>query len=322
MSQLRKLFTKRYWSSRGFEIHPLRYVKYKQYKLVSDMEAFCYSKRMNEVAYSAVYKECLDYFYRCSDLFYSATKEKFLDRDEQLFVTMASCLNTAKGVHTLASSPQTENESIMLMRALLEKLINYNYLRTTSAKEYDSYWLYPYYRMYHNTKQSLSGGRGSIRVELNGNSVEELRKHLKIKRSLEVFSDTNARMNWTEKTFNERLKEVALKSKLNESILLINSLLTYRSASESLHGSLYGLMQLTGIFEVNSKINLPDVGSEQVRINIESGLGFRIVLLGYLMSNTVRSLAIDYKNVSLKNESVNLMDEMSEIIKKIDEFTD
>lgn len=269
----------------------------------------------------SVYGECLEYFYNCSVVFHQATKEKFVNRDDELFVVMASCLNTAQGAHKLASIVQTENEAVMLMRALLERLVNYNYLRQADELEYEKYWLYPYYRMYHNTKQEVKSERGSLRVTLDHVFVQDFKKHSKVKKALEVFSDTDSRLSWTTKTFNQRVNKVIKTSKLSRHILLISSLLTYKSASESLHGSMYGLMQLTGLFEVHNNFDLNKLEQKQVRKNIEQNLGFRLVLLGFLMADTAYSIAIDYQNDLLKDDSTKQKSAMVKLLKKLDKKT-
>ena len=161
---------------------------------------------MKSTEHSDIYQECLEYFFMCSTLFYRSTKLKFKDRDDELFTVMASCLNTARAVHNLASVNETENEAIMLMRALLERLVNYNYLRKSKEEEYEKYWLYPYYRMYHNTNQSIGDAGSGIHVALDKFAVDEFKKHSKVNRALTVFSSTDSRMDWTKKSFNERLR--------------------------------------------------------------------------------------------------------------------
>lgn len=275
---------------------------------------------MTDLNHEAVYKECIDYFYNCSMVFYGATKEKLKGKDKELFVVMASCLNTAQGVHRLASINQTENEAIMLMRALLERLINYNYLRKTDKKEYERYWSYPYYRMYHNAKQAAHGNEGHISVKLDSTARKAFRNHPKVKHALSIFSEKDSRLSWTKKTFNERMKDVTKTSALSESVVLINSILTYRSASESLHGSLYGLMQLTGLFEINNNFDVRKLEKEKVRSNIERGLGLRLTLLGYLMADTSHSIAVDYANDLLEKDSDKLRGDMTNILIKIEKL--
>lgn len=214
--------------------------------------------------------------------------------DEDLFIPLASCLNTAVGVtKLLRNDTHTENESYMLMRSLLEKLVNFHYLKVSGEVERERYKLHPFYKVYHNTMRDYATDNTAVRLEWNGDR-NSMRAVPEIRRALTLFSDSNSRMDWTRKTFRQRVNRVVNAGSVRAGILEISALLSYGDASEVLHGSMYGQMILTGMWELGN-YRTGEVTSEEVGRHVSMRLALQLCLLGKLMLDTAR--LINHRNL-------------------------
>lgn len=177
-------------------------------------------------------------------------------KDEKLAkisVLLISCGQTGSALLQLAHQTDTfTGETAMLSRAFMEKITNFCYVSICNDKEYRAFVLHPIYKHYHSLD--------SLRMEDDIDSIVETRKKRKIKQeklkelpivqeALSVFSETNSRMNWTKKTFNQRIIALEKWGKLMDVFFRLNKIRYYSDASESLHGSLYGCTYNLGVFD-------------------------------------------------------------------------
>ncbi|HKU18883.1 MAG TPA: DUF5677 domain-containing protein [Candidatus Saccharimonadales bacterium] len=234
-------------------------------------------------------KDALKVFEDASQLLFELTKKDLQGRDQTLFIPLSACCNTALGIHKLLRNDiHTENEAYMLMRALLERIVNLNYLRVAEQVEVNKYFSYPRYRMYHTSKGTQNK---KISVRLNNDALLELEKNPDVQKALRLFSKTNPRMNWTDKTFNQRLQIVIEKTNFNEGVLLLSSMLTYKDASEVLHGSFYGHMFLTGMYTMGDFKDASHPKKSEVSRNISMKLTLPLMLLAGVIVGTVQLIS-------------------------------
>jgi len=262
--------------------------------------------------------EGLSVFLRSNELLFGLTKRELKGRDEKLFILLASCSNTGYGVYKLLNGDvHTENEAYALMRALLEKLTNFNYLRVSNDVELEKYFMHAYYRMYHSAKRDMHGPSTYIKLGMQESDVLKLSKDPVIKRALELFSEDKSYLNWTPLSFEKRLRIVCQKTSINESILMLSSLLTYKDASEALHGSHYGTIFLTGIFTPGSFVNPANPQKSEVSRNISKKLILPLMLLSSFVIATSWLVADDYGYIDIKTEMKNIETKITEILKSI-----
>lgn len=254
-------------------------------------------------------QEALVLLAKATDLLFDTTKRKLEGRDQELFILLSSCCNTALGIQKLLhNDTHTENEAYMLMRALLERLINFHYLRVADDEEVERYFIHAYYRMYHMTNQQMVGIKGNLHIKLNKETRERLKQDPKVQRALVLFSETKPNLDWTTKSFDKRLRAVIDKTTIIEGILLLAAMVTYGDASEILHGTFYGSIFLTGVFEVGSFKDHGHPTQKEVSRNISTKLRLPLVLLASLIMATVEILghAYNYQDLKIKAEALEL----------------
>ncbi|MFZ1242746.1 MAG: DUF5677 domain-containing protein [Candidatus Saccharimonas sp.] len=240
--------------------------------------------------------------------------------DEQYFIVIASTLNIAVAIRKLLyREVNTENEAFMLMRPLLERLVNYHYLRLTSEEERERFFSFPYYRIYHNRTQEFQVD--GIKIELHEEIPEpdKVKEIPEFKRALELFSETDRRMSWSTKNFPQRVEVVVRGGKVNTGILALVSLLNYKDTSEVIHGSMYGMMVLTGIWDSGSYEG-GVVTADEAAKRISKKLTLQLSLLARLMIDTARVL--DNGNVdNFKAELDELISRVLAILETLDKDT-
>lgn len=249
--------------------------------------------------------DALDLNKEALDFLWAISNRPLKGRHAELKILRSSCFQSANAINQLLTNTSAESEAYMLMRALLERLINYHYLCVAEDAEVDKYFLHAYYRAYHSTSKQLSGGGHSISIAMSDIDRQELKSNSDVKEALKIFSETNPRMQWTNKKFSERVAIVAEKGQINEGILLLSSLLTYSDASEALHGSFYGTMFLTGAFTPTSS-KFTKNSKEYVMRSMAMKLTVPLVLLSGLLIATAKIIAIDHGYSSYTNRAVKL----------------
>lgn len=236
----------------------------------------------------------LEYLRDATQLIFDLSGNHLQGRDEKLFIPLASCCNTAVGIYKLLyGSTDTEREAYMLMRALLERIVNLNYLRVADDLEVEKYFMHATYRMYHMTVRQQVGSKGTAVVKLNSDSRKRLYSDPEIQKALDLFSHTKPGLDWTDLSISKRIRYIGEKRSIKEEAFLIASLITYADASEVLHGSHYGDMFLTGIYAFGTYETTPT--RQEVNHHISVSLGMPIVMLAQLLVATARVIAADHE---------------------------
>ena len=145
------------------------------------------------------------------------------------------------------------SEWLMLSRAFIEKIINFIYLLSCTQDEYDRFLLHPYYRQYHNFSQKKEAWNISIWISFSW--LDEYKKIPVVKRALAVFSETNARLDWSAYSIHNKVKVIGENGLWNIVTFLLSTLTIYTNSSEALHWSFYWVAQHLWVFDptINSK---------------------------------------------------------------------
>lgn len=163
--------------------------------------------------------------------------------------------NEQTGAALLQLSIQTDMftaESMMLARSFIEKAINFCYVSICDEEEYRAFLLHPVYKYYHLTGMPNlmeSWNFEEEEVQLRKKKQETLKQNPIVQEALDVFSETNPRLNWTKKTLNQRITAIEEWGKLLDVFFTLAKLQYYSDTSEALHGSLYGCTYGTGVFD-------------------------------------------------------------------------
>jgi len=169
-------------------------------------------------------------------------------RVESLYLLLYSMHDTASSVGMLSVN-QKINESYMLARALIEKIINYIYLLFCDEEDHKRYLSYTKQKGYRNLKKDIKVGE--LIVELKWSGDFNLNNDTELKRAVELFTSEKKRKpitRWRNLKIDEMLDSIAKRSGLNIKILMLAMLAIYDDASEALHGTLYGTIFYIGLF--------------------------------------------------------------------------
>ena len=231
-------------------------------------------------------------------------------------ILLASSCTTGASSIILGKNPQYfYTEAMMLSRSFLEKMINFCYLQVCSKNEFENFLIHPWYRQYHNLNRSKSANNVTLGLKFSG--VDSFKKLPPVQEALEKFSETNKKKNWSKKSIDEKVNIIAQKTKIDVGLFLINTLSIYSSASESLHGSLFGCSYHTGIYDptINHKNKL------EVHENILKNLILLYAQMGSLIHITIKILKLEKYDVDeiLNMTSENQKNSISFLKKMLDE---
>ncbi len=178
----------------------------------------------------------------------ASKSRKLTGRFDEMRVVLMSSVGVAIAITRLGTEDML-NESTMLTRALLERLINFCYLMVCEEDEYEKYKAHSLQKSYRKLDRQITAGEHSFRVKYTGeidvDSIPELKKAL----SQFTGSRGGEKTRWTDVDLSERVILIGEKSDIDERKWLLALLSFYEDASEALHGTLYGSVFHTGFYE-------------------------------------------------------------------------
>lgn len=142
------------------------------------------------------------------------------------------------------------NQSYIIARAFLERLINYCFLQISSQEEYGNFIDYSDNKAGRRLSRSMMiDGKIKAKVEY-AEGKYELPEH--VKKAIVKFTSENGRekTRWTKLGLPERAAVIEKESEKNG--LFMHLLIIYADASEALHGTLYGSLFHFGIYDPGS----------------------------------------------------------------------
>lgn len=215
----------------------------------------------------------------------SVLDTKLIKKAKEIVIILASACNTSTAIIELGKKTDYfYNETVMLSRAFIEKIINFCYLMICDSDEYEKFILHALYKSYQNLDRERFTSNKKVSILFNGKSQIDLNDNPKLKRALELFP--KKRMNWTKKDINKRINLIDERTNLNIGIFLLNTLSIYTDASEALHGSLYGCSFHT--FAYDPKIDHSN--KKEVNINLQKNISLIYLQLGSMIHETITLL--------------------------------
>ena len=121
---------------------------------------------------------------------FNSQKKNKNQRVESLYLLLYSMHDTASSIGMLSVN-QKINESYMLARALVEKIINYIYLLFCDEEDYKRYLSYTKLKGYRNLKKDIKVGE--IIAELKWSGDFNLNNDPELKRAVELFTSEKKR---------------------------------------------------------------------------------------------------------------------------------
>lgn len=183
---------------------------------------------------------------------YQFTNLKHLDgtRIGNIYPLLFSIWHTGKSIDLLVGH-QHVNESYILGRSFLERLITYTYLISCDEEEYERYLAYTKHKQYRVLNRSFVAGNSEALLRWPGSI--DLAKNPDLKRAVDMFTSEKGKpkTRWTSQTLSQMLQSIASKCAIETGYLMLAVLWIYDDSSEALHGTLYGSIFHIGIFEGN-----------------------------------------------------------------------
>lgn len=186
------------------------------------------------------------------------------ERQLKATVLLMSCTQTGAALLQLANQTDSfTTESIMLSRAFMEKITNFCYVSICEEKEYRAFILHPIYKHYHyvgsiKREDSIDFAHLEDEAKARKEKQEELKKNPVMHEALQIFSEKNAKLNWSKKTLDQRIQVLEKWGKFFDVFFKLSKIQYYADASEALHGSLYGCSYGTGVFDPDFDSNIED----------------------------------------------------------------
>jgi hypothetical protein len=217
--------------------------------------------------------------------------EKLDQRSEQSKVLLGSCCQTAVAITKLCDEwKYFYSDAVILSRAFIEKIINFCYLLVCDKNEFDSFFKHTVQKSYRKLDRSISIGDLNLKMKFCGNI--DLENSPLLKESLEEYTSKSGKekTHWTSVSLENRIKLLSDRTNLNIGFFMMNTLIIYEDASESLHGTLYGCSYYTGAYEPN----LDTTNPSEVEKNALKKVALLHWQLGLLFHETI--ILISEKN--------------------------
>ncbi len=187
-----------------------------------------------------VTKLFIEYLLDQSSILMGVVKKGFSDiRLNKIKVVLASIVNNATAIGIL-SERDLSNESTMLSRSFMERVVNCCYLMVCSDDEFENYFSYSLQKSFRKLDRKVSIGSKEIGVKFSGKfDVDQCPE---LKTALQQFTGKKGgeKTRWTDKSIEDRLALIDKKLKIKSELFLYTHLTVYEDASEALHGTFYG----------------------------------------------------------------------------------
>lgn len=173
--------------------------------------------------------------------FYNAT-----GRMSGLYLLFFSLHSTGLSIAHLANG-KFLNESFMLARSQMEKIINYLYLLYCDEEEYQNYIAYSKQKQFRMFNRSVNVGK--LKAEIKRLDLTELQDNPELQEALNRFTSKSGKeiSRWSTRSIPDRLS--VIEPKVGDiSILMLSFLGIHENASEALHGTLYGVAFNIGLW--------------------------------------------------------------------------
>ncbi len=173
--------------------------------------------------------------------------QKLDERSSELKVLFLTLCRTIVAITHLGKREMV-NESIMLGRSCIERLIILSYLTLCKKEDYLQFKEFSIQKAYRKLDREVTAGDYKIKLKYNGEiDIESLPD---LKAALSRFTSKHGKeiTRWSNKSLYEMVEEISNKSAITPENFLMSLLLFYEDASEAIHGTLYGAVFDFGAF--------------------------------------------------------------------------
>lgn len=175
--------------------------------------------------------------------FYNAT-----GRMSQLYLLFFSLHSTGLSIAHLAKG-NFLNESFMLARSFIEKIINYLYLLFCEEEKFSDYLAYSKQKQIRMFDRSINVG--DLKAGLKRLDSTALEYNTELTEAIDKFTSKKGKeiTRWSSLSLSDRLEIIAPKVGSDIGFLMLSVLGIYENASEALHGTIYGVAFNIGLWQ-------------------------------------------------------------------------
>jgi len=258
-------------------------------------------QKIDDLEKSELYLSELRKFFWCQLTILRRLLEcKLKGRAEEVKIVLGSSCCTGWAIYELGEDYERYyTEMMMLARSFIEKIINFCYVMVCNETEYKKFLLHPLYRAYHQMEKSKHAGNVKLEIKFSGRHL--IKNNPKASEALRLFSESNPRKDWTDKNLDKKVAVLKTKTNLNIGIFLMNTLTIYSTASEALHGSLYGCSFHTGAYDPT--LNILD--RKEIDINLIKNTALLYVQLGSMIHEVIKYVVMDITKDTKFSDLVN-----------------
>jgi len=234
------------------------------------------------------------------EVLFDSLAKKPQERVDTIYFLLFGLITSSKSILMLSYSGKIA-ECYILARSVVERIIIALYLLICDQDEFTRY------KVYLNQKAVRMKNReievGTMKAVLKASNYEEMLNNPKVQEALGVFTGPKGKKmtRWNTKSLKKMLDSI-VNSGLDVRFLMLAMLAIYDEASEVLHGTSYGAIFHTGVFET---------GVPKEKSELEKTWISRLSLILFSLSTCIYSLikGIDkiYPIQNLSKESWNLL---------------
>lgn len=234
------------------------------------------------------------------EVLFDSLAKKPQERVDTIYFLLFGLITSSKSILMLSYSGKVA-ECYILARSVVERIIIALYLLICEQDEFTRY------KVYSNQKAIRMKNReievGTMKAVLKASNYEEMLNNPEVQKALGVFTGPKGKKitRWNTKSLKKMLDSIA-NSGLDVRFLMLAMIAIYDEASEVLHGTFYGAMFHTGVFET---------GVPKEKSELEKTWISRLSLILFSLSTCIYSLikGIDkiYPIQNLSKESWNLL---------------
>lgn len=249
---------------------------------------------------------------------YQFTNLSHLDstRIGNIYPLLYSIWHTGKSIDLLVRYKHL-NESYILGRSFLERLVTYTYLIFCDEEEYLRYLAYTKQKQYRVLNRKFAIGDSEVLLKWSGSI--DLEKHPELKQAVDMFTSEKGKpkTRWTSQTLYKMLQSIASKGAVETGYLMLAILWIYDDASEALHGTLYGSIFHIELFQGS-------IPSSKEELNQEWNERFSALLLslGICIHTLIQSFNHVEEIKTILSESTDNLKAISLILKQLQQDTD
>jgi len=231
---------------------------------------------------------------------------------DSLMPLLVAISQTANGLSVLARNGLL-NETFMLGRGLLERIVNACYLTVASGEELRRYELHAKQKAYRRLERRIELPMTQVSMmftgEVNVSAVPGLQE------ALDLFTSKRGKeiTRWSPSSLVERVQQLGERSNANVTVFLLTVISVYEDASEALHGTLYGCTFHLGVFSPGTTIS----SQSELDSHMRSMFTMLFLLFGLLLAEAVKLIAGDKDELrEIREASAKSLSQTTEMMKE------